>query len=42
MYKHAVSSLSGLYLSIKLLGMRVPKLRELIRLAGVHKQVAAA
>ena len=27
---------------IKLLGMRAPKLRELIKLAGVHTQAAAA
>ena len=27
---------------IKLLGMRAPKLRDLIRMAGVHKQAAAA
>ena len=32
----------GLDNDIKLLGMRAPKLRDLIRLAGVHKQVAAA
>ena len=28
--------------AIKLLAMRAPKLRELIRLAGVHTQAAAA
>ena len=27
---------------IKLLGMRAPKLRDIIRLAGVHRQAAAA
>ena len=30
------------YMVIKLLGMRTPKLRDFIRLAGVHKQVATA
>ena len=37
--KESPDSLQGF---IKLLGMRAPKMRDLIRLAGVNKQFAAA
>ena len=41
-FLHTNNSPSSLQGCIKLLGMRAPKLRELIRLTGVHKQAATA
>ena len=41
-FLHTKQSPDSLQGCIKLLGMRAPKLRDLIRLTGVHKQVAAA
>ena len=41
-FLHTKESPDSLQGCIKLLGMRAPKLRELIKLAGVHTQAAAA
>ena len=41
-FLHITESLDSLQRCVKLLGMNTPKLRDLIRLAGVHKQAADA